>query len=154
MKPATCSVAALAASVILGAAGCSQTADGGPSELLGSSLVEDVVFLTQNAEPEAVMDALFEGRVVLDEAGCLRLDAPDRHTVVWPVGFSLEVEGDDLTVRDDEGRTVGSIGGAFRLGGGEVERLHEGIRMAPSDKTKAEERCPGRYWIVGEALQL
>lgn len=153
MKPATCSVATLGSAFLLfGAGGCSQTADGGPSELLGSSLIQDVVFLTQNVEPEAVMDALFEGDVVLDDVGCLRLDAPDRHTVVWPVGFSLEVDGDDLTVRDAEGRTVGSIGGTFRLGGGEVERLHEGIAMAPSDKTKAEERCPGRYWIVGEAL--
>jgi hypothetical protein len=82
--------------------------------------------------------------------GCLRLDTPDTHTVIWPKGFDL---GADLRVRDDRGAVVGRIGGAFRLGGGEVPSLHDGIPLSEADRVRAGSRCPGRFWIVGEVLR-
>jgi hypothetical protein len=106
-----------------------------------------LLFLTQNVVPDAFMDALFEGRVVADRAGCLRLESPDAHTVVWPKGFGL---GGDLRVRSDRGAEVGRIGGSFRLGGGEVPSLHDGVPLSEADRVRAESRCPGRFWIVGE----
>jgi hypothetical protein len=111
-----------------------------------------VVFVAQNVVPDAVMEALFEGRVVADHAGCLRLDSPDPATVVWPKGFTISENGGTLRVRDARGRDVGDVGGTFRLGGGEVQALHEGIGVSAADRQRAETHCPGRYWIVGDVL--
>lgn len=143
-------IAALAALLLLG--GCSSAGDGGPSAPLTSVLLDETVFLAQSETPDVVMDALFEGRVTRDDDGCLRLDTPDSHTVVWPFGFSLAARDGELVVRDAGGDVVGRIGGPFRLGGGEVAVLHDGIAMAPEDRQEARASCPGRYWIVGDVL--
>jgi hypothetical protein len=110
-----------------------------------------IVFVRQNVTPDAVMEALFQGRVVTDGAGCLRLDSPDPATVVWPSGFAMTESGDDMLVRDAAGREIGRVGGTFRLGGGEVSSL-QGAGVSAADRQRAETHCPGRYWIVGDAL--
>ncbi len=109
------------------------------------------VFIVQGAPARAVMDALFQGRVTLDAQGCLRLDdvGGDRHTVVWPHGFTIEERGSALFVKDAAGNDVGRVGGSFRFGGGETLVLHEGV-VSEESRLLAESRCPGRYWIVGE----
>lgn len=157
MRSATFHPAAAAAPVLallvlalLVLTGCSSATDGGPTTPLSSLSAADVHFFTQDEVPEVVPDALFEGRVLLDDAGCLRLDGPDAHTVIWPKGYSLAVAEGALAVRDGGGETVGRIGGAFRLGGGEVPFLHDGIPMAKVDREAAEAACPGRFWIVAE----
>ena len=131
---------------------CSPPSDGGGGDvsLLGLSDGADVRFFTQSEVPEAVMDALFEGRVVADEEGCLRLDGPDAPTVIWPKGWALATVKGVRVVRNAAEREVGRIGGPFRLGGGVVPFLHEGIPMDAADREEAERACPGRYWIVGE----
>jgi hypothetical protein len=107
------------------------------------------LFFTQNVIPSAVMEALFQGRIVADEAGCLRLQPGDRVTVVWPMGFTLERASGTFLVRDAGGRSVGLIGDTFRLGGGEVPYLHQGIGLSAADRERAMSRCPGIFWIVG-----
>jgi hypothetical protein len=107
------------------------------------------VFVTQSVVADEVMQALFEGRVVKDNAGCLRLDGPDPATVVWPKGFTMTGSGGALVVRDAAGRRIAPIGGTFRLGGGEVQSL-EGMPVSTADRQRAATQCPGRYWIVGE----
>lgn len=130
---------------------CSSADLQGPGDASSLADAEDVLFLTRSAAPQAVMDALFEGRVERDGSGCLRLDLSDEHTVIWPTGFELAETADGgLRVLDADGREVGRVGGRFRLGGGEVATLHEGIPMTEADRRAARERCPGRYWIVGE----
>jgi hypothetical protein len=106
----------------------------------------DVLFLVQHETPLAVMDALHTGRVAADGSGCLRIDGATPTTVVWPKGFAL----DGRTVRDERGRSIGRLGGGFRLGGGEVPLLHDGIPLSTEARAAAEERCPGRFWIVGD----
>lgn len=129
-------------------AGCGRAGEEGDSLLsLGGG---ETLFFTQTVVPDAVMDALFQGRVSRDVAGCLRLDLDDRHTVIWPKGFSLDRRPGHLVVLDAGGDAVGRIGGHFRLGGGEVPFLHAGIPLSDADRERAEARCPGRYWIVGE----
>ena len=147
-RPAGAGILALAA-----LAACSSPDVQGPGDApspLGRADA-DVVFLSQSADPPVVMDALFEGRVDRDASGCLRLDLPGRHTVIWPAGFTLaEAEDGAPRVLDAQGVEIGRIGGRFRLGGGEVSTLHEGIPLTEADRRTAREHCPGRYWIVGE----
>lgn len=114
--------------------------------------VGGVTFLAQTAPPNAVMEALFQGRVIVDDAGCMRLESPDPATVVWPYGFTLERRRRDMVVLDGNGREVGVAGGSFRFGGGEVPTLHEGLALNATTRARALERCPGRFWIVGDIL--
>lgn len=107
-----------------------------------------VFFLTLNFQPAAWMEALFDGVVSADEAGCLRLDTEDRHTVVWPHGYGFEIDGDEVHILDAQGELVGTLGGNFRFGGGEVTSLHDGLGFSQSDRDLAETRCPGRFWIA------
>jgi hypothetical protein len=139
--------------VVLGAtfgAGCADSKEGLPTNTLNSADVSSVVFLVQNADPGAVMDALFSGKISADAAGCLRLSGDDPSTVVWPVGFSVKSEAADLLILDKSGRLVGRVGGSFRLGGGHVPQLHDGIRMSAAARDLAHARCPGQFWIVGD----
>ena len=114
----------------------------------------DLLFLVQKpVEGErVVMDALYQGSVV-ERDGCLRLgDEPDGHTVVWPPGFSLVRRVGGHEVRNEAGRAIGQVGGFFRLGGGEVPTLWEDGPVDDQTRTAALDRCPGRYWLVGEVV--
>jgi hypothetical protein len=138
---------------LMAAMACGRATDGDPSGVTYDA--DRPFFITQNVAPNAVMDALFQGRVVADAAGCLRLDSPDRVTVIWPRGFTLEPRAGGspaggLQVHDARGRSVGRIGGEFRLGGGEVPWLPDGIPLAADVRQHAVRRCPGIFWIVGE----
>lgn len=130
-------------------ASCSTQSSPGPLALQLNSL-DEIVFLVQSEDPTATMEALFEGRVVADQRGCLRLATADQHTVVWPKGFAVERRNGELWVLSPAGREVGRVGGTFGLEGGEVPFLHGGVPMASADRARANESCPGRFWIVGE----
>ena len=106
------------------------------------------LFLTQTRPATEAMQALFDGPLSVDSAGCIRMAGPDSHTVVWPYGFTLVPRGDEWYVRDAEGGDVGRIGARMRIGGGEVPTLVEGAGV--NDVEEAMRRCPGRFWIVGE----
>lgn len=106
-----------------------------------------VVFLTQNVFPLAMMDALYEGRVVADEEGCLRLDTPTASTVVWPRDYDVKERDDGVVVVNGEGAEVGTVGGAFSLAGGEVSELSDALGFTSEDRSRAATHCPGRYWI-------
>jgi hypothetical protein len=126
----------------------------GGAEGLGPSFSRNdppALFFVQGAPATSVMDALFQGRVARDAVGCLRLENQgDRHTVVWPHGFTIAERDGELFVKDAAGREVGQIGGSFRFGGGETPALHAGLNLSDESRQLAESRCPGRYWIVGE----
>ena len=116
----------------------------------GGADADDVIFLTASAPATVHMDALYEGAVVADAAGCLRLADASGHTVVWPYAFELRQHNGAATVVAPGGREIGELGGAFKFGGGEVPTLHQGIAVSDAQRQLALERCPGRYWIVGE----
>src|SRR5688572_21646437 len=109
------------------------------------------LFLTQTRPASESMQALFVGPLSVDGAGCIRMAGPDRHTVVWPYGFSLADRGDEWSGLDAAGRDVGRIGARMRIAGGEVSTLAEG--MVVSGAEDALRRCPGRFWIVGGMVE-
>ena len=114
----------------------------------------DVLFLSRTEPENLVMDALFEGTVTLDEAGCIRLETTADYgvTAVWPHGYTLEQESGSFRVLDEAGQAVGTLGDEFSLGGGEVDQLHEGIGFTPEDQQLANDRCEGKFWIVADVL--
>lgn len=126
-------------------AGCGRE-PAAPAEDLG------LVFLALDVETVDVMQALFSGRIVADDAGCLRFDSSEPATVIWPKGFSLGTSIEGVIVRNSSGVEIGRIGDSFRIGGGFVPSL-DGIGLI-SEQTRqlAYARCPGQYWIVGETL--
>lgn len=137
-------------SLALLATGCSSGAGDGPS----LNAVDDpshTVLLTQARPQDVVMEALFDGRVFRDGQGCLRLEmqGTERHTAVWPYGFTLETRGGELHVVDPRRRSIGRVGGSFRFGGGEVPGA-EWLDVTEEKRALARSRCPGRYWVVGK----
>lgn len=122
-------------------------ADETPEPALAVQDRAGVVLLTQNVVPLVAMDALYEGRVVADEEGCLRLDTPTASTVVWPHDYDVEQRDDGIVVVNGDGSEVGTIGGAFSLAGGEVNELSDAMGFTSEDRSRAAARCPGRYWI-------
>lgn len=129
-------------------AACSSGESDEPFDPLQFQARTGVIFVTLNVVQVAVMEALFEGRVITDAAGCLRFDSPDPATIVWPKGFTISESAGTMIVRDDAGRQIGQIGGSFRLGGGEVSWVHED--MSATDRDRLVTSCPGKYWIVGD----
>lgn len=110
--------------------------------------VAGVVFMTQDVVHDVTMDALFEGDVVADEAGCLRLQSADAATVVWPQGLTAVPAEGRIEVRDAKGQSIGRIGGGFSLAGGEVSTLSDAMGFTAADRSVAAAECPGNYWIV------
>ncbi len=107
-----------------------------------------ILFVTQTVDPGASLQALFDGEIIIDSAGCVRQRGTEGAMVVWPKGFRLD---DGVTVRDGRGREIGRIGERFRLGGGFVQSIHSGFSVS-ADRKHIESRCPGSYWITGEVL--
>lgn len=121
------------------------------ADALEARLSGELVFLAMRITPDVHMEALFEGRVVEDEAGCLRLDGPDAATVVWPRGWGFERRNGTVRILDADGQLVARLGERMSLGGGEVETLPAAMGFTQADRDLAENHCPGRYWIVGDA---
>lgn len=109
----------------------------------------DVVLLRMKFVPEVSMEALHAGRVTADESGCLRMDRGGRHTVVWPKGYGVEAANGGFQIVDDAGAVIGLVGGEFRIGGGEVSSLRDGLGFTEADRALAEAYCPGKFWIMG-----
>lgn len=138
------------ASTFLILATCSEAS---PTEFTSPKLhvssASGVRLITQNVVPAASMDALFRGRLLLDDRGCIRLDSEDDATVVWPHGFTAERTVEGIVVWDAEGALFGRVGEELSFAGGEVSTLHEGMGFTEDDRSLAMQHCPGRYWIVG-----
>lgn len=138
------------ASTLLILAACSEAS---PTEFTSPNLhvssASGVRLITQNVVPAASMDALFQGRLFVDDRGCIRLGSEDDATVVWPHGFTADRTVEGVSVRDADGALFGRVGEELSFAGGEVATLHEGMGFTEDDRSLATQHCPGRYWIVG-----
>lgn len=111
----------------------------------------DIKILTQSVVPAESMEALYQGIVFADSQGCIRLESEAYDvTVVWPKDFRAATISEGTAVLNAAGEVVVLLGESVALGGGEVEVLHEELGFTAADRTLAESRCPGRFWIVGQ----
>jgi hypothetical protein len=132
--------------VLAAASGCAADPGVGPT-LSGDENPLGVTFVAQVNQTTS-MEALYLGVVSRDANGCLRAEGFEGRTVIWPEGWKLEARGEALFVKDAAGSDVGSIGGQFRLGGGEIPGV-EYASLSASDAQLLRTRCPGSYWLAG-----
>ncbi len=99
-------------------------------------------------EPEGSFLALAEGTLVIED-GYLRLSRSYSDTtelIIWPYGYSLNVEGDDIRIINGDGEIVAHVGDNIYVGGGEVALITvwKDIRgLLPFD-------CKGPYWLASD----
>ena len=124
------------------------------ADLLQVAHHDDVLFLSRTEPTTTAPDALFEGQMTIDEAGCIRLETTGEVgvTAVWPHGFTLERDGETLRVHDDTDAAVATVGALTRLGGGQVDQLGPDLGFTTNDQELANARCPGKYWFVADVL--
>ena len=83
-----------------------------------------LVRLKPSEGSEVFLDAAYSGKLLVDKAGCSRLDAPRGYTrdylPVWPTGYSLDKEDSGTRVLEEKGRAVGEVGKDVTVGGGEI----------------------------------
>jgi hypothetical protein len=100
-----------------------------------------------------VMQAQLIGRLV-HEGACLRVEDAFSETstlTIWPPGYGVAEEGDQLFVTDESGRALAHVGQEITIDGGDVpvggqdafEETHASLPLAA---------CPGPYWVVGEGF--
>lgn len=152
MIPSHRLLACLAIAAFAACSGPEAGAETGPEAGVPSVAAEkrdSILFLVQGAPQEVSMEALYEGRIAPNREGCIQTEGPSPATIVWPHGFTLEDRGEELEVKDATGRIIGTIGGSFRFGGGQVPS--NGYTLLPEPaRTTAAARCPGDVWIVGD----
>lgn len=139
--------AALAALSLSACTGSSSTSPPDPGDPLQRGV--EPVLLTQSERMEVQMEALFDGEVVMDGEGCLRLGSAIGSTVIWPVGTTLEKTGGDVVVLDEAGDAIGVVGARFRLGGGVIPDFSADVPVDGRTRAQAVASCPGTYWLVG-----
>ena len=89
----------------------------------------DVVFIEQKPSDgtREVMEALARGKVVVDDAGCIRLEdsLPDgvEDLIVWPPGYSMRTEDGKVHIIKEDGQTLSRVGDRVELGEGRYHFL-------------------------------
>lgn len=111
-----------------------------------------VVLFTQLFDLDAYPSALARSVLTVDDDGCLRLESTERPTVLWPKGFRARSEGARTAILNAAGEVVGRTGDVFRMGGGGLPFLHEGLGFTPEDQALAVSRCPGEFWLATPSL--
>ncbi len=94
------------------------------------------------------MDALATGILILED-GYLRLSksySDDTSLIIWPVGYSLEKENDEVRILDEDGNVVAHVGDNISAGGGEVNKE---IAEKYTGKSLPDD-CEGPYWLSGD----
>jgi hypothetical protein len=97
----------------------------------------------------AAMAAALTGTLRLEE-GCLRVDSlhgDGSLLPIWPPGYTLRAEGEQVLVIDGEGQAVARAGEEVYMGGGSVPVTDEWVlqQIPPA--------CRGEYWVVGTGVR-
>ncbi len=100
------------------------------------------------ARAETGMEALAMGTLILDD-GYLRLSpsySDDTYLIIWPAGYSIDMEGDEIRVLDEDGQVVARVGDTISAAGGEmkwISSLWLKGGFLPLN-------CDGPYWVASE----
>ena len=139
------------AAISLAAAACGAGPGAQDRTTTASSPPAEVFFPKQKAAKFGY-EELQSGELVRDAEGCLRVRYKGGSVVpLWPPDLESSVRGDEVSVVDGEGRTVGRVEAEISMGGGGIraEALTEDV-LDPRTKRELLERCPGAYFLVQE----
>lgn len=100
------------------------------------------------ARGETGMESLATGTLVLED-GYLRLSttySDDNYLIIWPNGYSLDMEGDEIKILDEDGQVVARVGDNISVAGGEDGWISCCIvlgRLLPFN-------CDCPYWVAND----
>jgi hypothetical protein len=106
------------------------------------------IYFPKQAPSNSYMAALLEGRLVLDESGCLRVEdqSGEARLILWRSDLELQVGDEGVEILDGDRQVAARVGEEVLMGGG------EGILNAiPGMPLEA---CPGPYWSMGDIEAL
>lgn len=108
----------------------------------------EIIFPVQKSGDLDQMTADLSGNLELVD-GWLRAESGNSsYLLIWPYGFSVRGEGEEIQVLDGDGRVVAIEGEAIKVGGGEstleIVEMYIG-KLLPDDGD-------GPYWIVSEVI--
>ncbi|MDD4924439.1 MAG: hypothetical protein PHF74_06355 [Dehalococcoidales bacterium] len=98
------------------------------------------------------MEALATGILILDD-GYLRLSpsySDDTYLIIWPRGYSLDTEGDEIRILNEGGQIVAGVGDTISAAGGEmkwISSLWLKGGFLPFN-------CDGPYWVASEVTLI
>jgi hypothetical protein len=98
------------------------------------------------ARGETGMEALATGTLVL-ENGYLRLTTEgSSELIIWPEGYSLNMEGDEIQIFDEDGQVVARVGDTISAAGGEMGWIN--VLWVKGGFLPFN--CQGPYWVSSE----
>jgi hypothetical protein len=138
------------------------TGGGSPSPSPSS---ESNPFFATHPQGPALMQALYQGPLVVHDGCVLMKSGSDYSLPVWPEGFTAERDPTGrLIVRDAEGATIAIEGEVFEMGGGYRAEFRPEDKVEPREDQiprftaflgyEIPQRCLGAdvygIWLVGE----
>jgi hypothetical protein len=102
-------------------------------------------FPVQAEVQELGLNALLSGELVLDD-GCLRVYD---NLILWPYGYTVEMEGDDIWVVNEHGEWVVNVGDRVQMGGGVISAEFAEEKIGRS----LPEGCMGPFWLVAFSVE-
>ncbi len=97
---------------------------------------------------EVGMEALATGTLILKN-GYLRLsrsDSVNTYLVIWPKGYSMDTEGDEIQILDEDEQIVATVGDTISVGGGVMGWLN--VLWVKGGFLPFN--CNGPYWVSNE----
>jgi hypothetical protein len=99
---------------------------------------------------EVGMESLAKGTLIFED-GYLRLsstDSDDRYLIIWPHGYSLNMEEDEIKILDEDGQVVAKVGDTISVGGGEMGWIN--VLWVKGGFLPFN--CDGPYWISSKVI--
>ena len=112
----------------------------------------DIYFPTLEEPANAYMDALTEGKLILNgkyillKAGFLFFT--EDMLLLWPYGYSVEVEKGNIHILDDNRDIVARVGDHVKMGGGQIPVSHLETLIGESLPDSWEGNC----WMVSKVV--
>ena len=114
----------------------------------------DIYFPTPEEPANAYMDALATGKLVLEGKFILLrsgfLFFTTDMLLIWPYGYSVEVEKGNIHILDDNGDIVASVGDHVKMGGGQSPISHSHLEILVGKPLP--DSWEGTCWIVSEIV--
>ena len=100
-------------------------------------------------EPESIYpESLAMGRLSIID-NCLRLKPGESLLLIWPYGYTLAINGGEISVVDNKGHIVARVGDSIKVGGGEIPlEIVEKYIGGP-----LPDNCTGPYWLVSHIVE-